>query len=141
MASAPSFSWAHLGLVAAGGALGASARGGLVWLAGDDLGTVSLTTLAINVMGSLALGIVVGALGDRHPGPRLFLGTGVLGGFTTYSALAVQATQLAAAAPLLAMLIPLASLVVGVLAAGGGLVIGRLLAGRAGAVDDPKSAE
>ena len=44
----------------------------------------------MNVVGSFALGIVIGRLGDRHPLTRAFVGTGVLGGFTTYSAFAVQ---------------------------------------------------
>ena len=50
--------------------------------------------MGVNVLGSFVLGIVVGRLGDRHPLARAFLGTGVLGGFTTYSAFAVQTATL-----------------------------------------------
>ncbi len=87
------FSWAHLGLVALGGALGAIAREGLVLAAS---GWSDLTIPVINVVGSFALGLLVGALARVGDGPRaqairLFLGTGVLGGFTTYSAFALQA--------------------------------------------------
>ena len=72
-------------LVAAGGTLGSLARYGL---------TVALpglsTTVAINVGGSFLLGALVAA---RPYGrwSRPFLGTGVLGGFTTMSTFAVQA--------------------------------------------------
>ena len=41
----------------------------------------------------------MGRLGDGHPFARAFLGTGVLGGFTTYSAFAVQTALLLGAAP------------------------------------------
>lgn len=74
-----------LGVVALGGALGASARYGLaeqfpgIW-----------TVLVINVAGSLLLGILAAMLSpDRLL--RLFLGVGVLGGFTTFSTFAVDA--------------------------------------------------
>ncbi len=69
--------------VAAGGAVGAVARYLLV-LAGPDL----LLTLVVNVVGAFLLGRLVAA----RPGERVraVVGTGVLGGFTTTSALAVQ---------------------------------------------------
>jgi CrcB protein len=63
-------------------------------------------TLAVNLAGALALGLLLGALaggGDspRAQGARLALGPGFLGGFTTYSAFAVEVVLLArAAAPL-----------------------------------------
>ncbi|WP_230379402.1 CrcB family protein [Microbacterium sp. ZXX196] len=67
----------------AGGALGALARH-LVLLPSD--GSL-LVLVAINIGGSAVLGLVTGALGDRGRW-RAFCGTGVLGGFTSYSALA-----------------------------------------------------
>jgi CrcB protein len=75
---------ALLGAVAVGGMLGALARYGLV-LALPDLPA----TLAINVAGSFLLGVLVARRPDGR-WSRPFLGTGVLGGFTTFSALAVQ---------------------------------------------------
>jgi CrcB protein len=71
-------------LVAVGGVLGSLARWALTE-AFPGLGT----TLGINVVGSFALGLLVG-LRPHGRLSRPFLGTGVLGGFTTFSALAVQ---------------------------------------------------
>ncbi len=50
-------------------------------------------TLAINVLGSLAMGLVAGVFAarvDASQGLRLFLATGVLGGFTTFSAFSLE---------------------------------------------------
>lgn len=76
-----------LALVALGGALGAVVRYGL----SVALPALSATVL-INVAGSFALGLLVG-LRPHGRWSRPFLGTGVLGGFTTFSTLAVQAVQ------------------------------------------------
>ncbi len=56
-------------------------------------------TLAINVAGSLAMGLVVGWLATRldagwSQSLRLFLTTGILGGFTTFSAFSLDAVTL-----------------------------------------------
>ncbi|WP_204164609.1 fluoride efflux transporter CrcB [Nocardioides daejeonensis] len=82
--------------VALGGALGATLR----WAAAEHWptvgGTFPWTTLAINVSGCLAMGVLI-AFARRpgaHPLMRPFVGTGVLGGFTTYSAFGVEAQQL-----------------------------------------------
>ena len=51
-------------------------------------------TLAVNVLGSFAIGVLAGwfALrGDVSQGMRLFLTTGILGGFTTFSAFSLDA--------------------------------------------------
>ncbi len=78
---------ALLVVVAVGGALGSLARYGLV-LAAPHLAT----TLAINVVGSFLLAVLV-AVGPKGYWSRPFLGSGVLGGFTTFSAFAVQAVD------------------------------------------------
>jgi CrcB protein len=126
-----------------GGALGAAGRAALVWPFQTEGGPVAASgiTAVVNIVGALALGIVVGALGTRHPSARAFLGTGILGGFTTYSAFAVQLATLPAVAPAWALLIALVTLVVGFLAAGLGLRAGRALGGRGGAADAPEEAE
>jgi CrcB protein len=90
------FSWSHLGLIALGGAVGTSVRLGLTLTLGDALGPALVP--AINVVGAFALGLVIGSLARRPAGRRakaaqMFLGTGVLGGFTTYSALALEASE------------------------------------------------
>jgi len=149
--SAPSpaagFSWRILGLVVLGGALGAMARAALLGpatldpllAAGSTAASLATTlTVAINVVGSLGLGVVVGVMGSRHPQARAFLGTGVLGGFTTFSAFAVQVVT---STPWLAVLLALCTLVLGVIAAGAGLRIGRALGHRRGSTDAPEQAE
>lgn len=85
MSRAPSrIEWGLLPLVMAGGALGVLARH-LLTLATPGNDVVAL--IAINLAGSLLLGVVVGLVGSA-PRLRAFLGTGALGGFTSYSALA-----------------------------------------------------
>src|SRR5918995_837113 len=117
-----------LGYVVVGGALGVLARA-LILFPVDDVALIPWLTLGINVVGAFLLGIVVGAVGDRRPHVRAFLGTGVLGGFTTYSAFAVE-TVLWLATPLLAAGLAAASVIAGVVGAIAGLLIGRLLGGR-----------
>jgi CrcB protein len=82
-----------VGVVAVGGAIGAAAR----WAVGTpwtlDPGTWPWATLLVNVLGSLAIGfaarrLIVGTIGWA------FVVTGLLGGFTTFSALAVQLNAL-----------------------------------------------
>ncbi|KQT45399.1 camphor resistance protein CrcB [Methylobacterium sp. Leaf456] len=53
-------------------------------------------TLTINVVGSVLMGIVTGwfALRGGPPQARLFLATGVLGGFTTFSTFSLEAFTL-----------------------------------------------
>ena len=73
-------------LVGAGGALGTLAR----YLLGEALPVAGeLSTLGINVLGAALLGAFGAVFSGRRPRAQLFLGTGVCGGFTTYSALAV----------------------------------------------------
>lgn len=106
-------------LVALGGMLGTAARLGVGMLIPD----APTGVLAVNVLGALLLGILTA----RLPGTalRLFLGTGALGGFTTYSALAVDAVQLWVASPLTAGLYVALSVILGLGAAVLGLHLGR----------------
>jgi CrcB protein len=55
-------------------------------------GGVPWTTLGINVLGCLLIGLLIAVAVLRRPHPLLrpFLGTGVLGGFTTFSGYAVD---------------------------------------------------
>ena len=86
-------------LVALGGALGSVLR----WLVGSAVHTLMPTstfpwgTLGINLAGSFAIGLVMALALERTlvpPAARLFLVTGVLGGFTTFSALSYETLQL-----------------------------------------------
>lgn len=74
--------------VAAGGALGAVARHGIsLWVQQRAGGATPLATATVNVLGCLALGLLVGALPSMGAPERwrLLLGVGVLGSFTTFS--------------------------------------------------------
>jgi fluoride exporter len=56
-----------------------------------------VATLFINVVGSLAMGLIAGWFAMRGQAPqswRLFLTTGVLGGFTTFSAFSLETVLL-----------------------------------------------
>ena len=96
--------WA-LALVAAGGAAGTLARYGLERAIGNPPGGFPWATFTANVTGAFLLGALLHALvlaGDdtgARRAVRLCLGTGVLGGYTTYSGFAVQTVTLAGAVP------------------------------------------
>jgi CrcB protein len=78
--------------VAAGGAIGAALR----FLVGLGIG-LPLGTFAVNVAGSLVMGALAAILlfGDKGPSPLApFLMTGVLGGFTTFSAFSLDVLRL-----------------------------------------------
>jgi len=80
-------------LVMTGGALGAALRYGVGTVALRAGGTgFPWGTLAVNLLGGLAMGVLAGWLSLRGGSDttRLFLGTGVLGGFTTFSAFSLE---------------------------------------------------
>lgn len=91
--AAPAPTWRAAVLVGAGGFVGTGARFGLSLLFPVPDGALPLTIFAVNLLGALALGALVGAVGQRRE-LQLLLGTGLLGGFTTYSALATDAAGL-----------------------------------------------
>lgn len=90
-----------IALVFAGGAVGTAGRE-LLQLAVPKLAGVPVATMGINISGAFLLGLLLSALAARGPdagarrAARLLLGTGVLGGFTTYSSLAVDTAGLLA---------------------------------------------
>ena len=142
---------ASLALVTAGGCAGTLVRAALerAWPASP--GHLPATTLALNVVGALALGLLLGALGEGRPRLRLALGTGVLGGLTTHSTFILESHRLLTSGgdgghPVLGATYLVGSMVAGLVAAGLGLwLAGRLRhsdstgrtgsAGRAGRVD------
>jgi CrcB protein len=120
--------------VAVGGALGSVLRF-LVsgWFIARVGGAFPWGTFAINVSGSFAIGIVLQIALLRtglSPYVRLFFATGILGGYTTFSAYAFEIYTLGAtAAPLAGLAYALGSVVAGVAAAYAGALIVRTLAG------------
>lgn len=120
----------HLLLVAVGGAIGASARHlvnlGALRLVGPNF---PWGTMAINIAGSFAMGVFIELLGRRFNASnelRLFVATGILGGFTTFSAFSLDFAVLwerGAALPALAY--ALASVVGSLLAIFAGLWLAR----------------
>lgn len=101
-------------LVALGGTIGTAARLGLGLLLPEP-GGFPVATLTVNLVGALLIGVLAARV-PTASARRLFLGAGVLGGFTTYSAFAVGSVQLWTDAPLLAVLYAFSSLVLGLAA-------------------------
>jgi CrcB protein len=84
-------------LVAAGGALGSLARYGVARLWPAAPGGFPVPTLTVNLVGSFAIGLLyiwLSARAGNVDAARLFWMTGILGGFTTYSAFALESTLL-----------------------------------------------
>lgn len=117
---------------AAGGALGALGRWGVAEALPRDGGGWPWATLLVNLAGCLVLGLLIGRVLAGSPGPpwlRPFLATGVIGGFTTFSAFAFETVQLTdAGRPLVAAAYVLISVAGGVAASALGLLAGRAAA-------------
>jgi CrcB protein len=89
----------HFLLVAAGGAIGAALRHGVGLLSLRHLpSTWPWATFTVNVLGGFAMGMLVGWLALKAEGAgqdlRLFLATGLLGGFTTFSAFSLETVNM-----------------------------------------------
>ncbi|SMH51127.1 CrcB protein [Rathayibacter oskolensis] len=86
-------------VVAAGGAVGTSGRYATALLL-PPLGVLPSATIAVNLVGAFLLGLLLESLARRGPDVggrrtlRLLLGTGVLGGFTTYSTFSLDSLAL-----------------------------------------------
>ena len=84
-------------LVALGGGIGAAGRYGVSLAMPLKPGEWPWATFSVNVAGSLAIGVLAGWLssrGDAAESWRLFLGVGVLGGFTTFSAYSLETLRM-----------------------------------------------
>ncbi|MEW1752697.1 CrcB family protein [Streptomyces angustmyceticus] len=116
-----------IGVVAAGGAIGATARYGAALLWPTASGAFPWTTLAVNAVGCALMGVLMVVITEVRAAHRLvrpFLGTGVLGGFTTFSTYAVDIQRLVAGGRAAAALAYLAGTVLVALAAVWGAVTG-----------------
>lgn len=119
-----------IAVVALGGMVGTTARWALTHALGSAANGFPTATLVENVVGSFLLGALLEALlrrGDETPRGRVLrlgLGTGVLGGFTTFSALAYELERLVAGGQVtLALVYAILSLVLGILACVAGIAL------------------
>lgn len=131
--------WRYIVLVAAGGAVGTALRAALSSLIPDP-GVFPTTVFAINLVGAFVLGLLLEALERSGPdegarvSARLLVGTGVLGGFTTYSALATATAELATAGQAgAAVAYALGTVVLGAVASVAGIAVARVMTRRRGA--------
>jgi CrcB protein len=123
----------HFLLVCLGGAIGSGARflaaTGAVMVFGADL---PRGTIFVNLLGSFLLALVMGISTSSTLMSlelRLFLGAGVMGGFTTYSSFNYETIELAVQGSWGAALFNVAVTLAGCLLAGvAGLALGRALA-------------
>lgn len=86
-----------LGLISAGGVLGALARYGLAEAFPQRPGAWPWATWSVNVSGCLLIGVLMVLISEVWTGQRLlhpFLGVGVLGGFTTFSTAVIEVQHL-----------------------------------------------
>ena len=117
-------------IVFLGGGLGAALRHGINLGAGRWLSNgFPYATLIVNVSGSLIMGMIAGYFafkGDASQHWRLFLTTGILGGYTTFSAFSLDAALLYERGELsLAAIYVVGSVVLSIAALFAGLAIAR----------------
>ena len=118
-------------LVGFGGALGAISRYWINTIVLAQFNSSLLGTFLANTSGSFVLGLFVGLL-TSHPTwsleTRMFVAVGFLGSYTTFSTLSVATVQSLQKGDILTAAINLgASVVLGLLAAFIGILIGRAL--------------
>ena len=123
-------SWSNLAIVALGGAVGTGLRY-VITLVVPRWAGVPVATLGINVVGAFLLGLLLELLADRSLDTgwsrriRLGVGTGGLGGFTTYSALATETAALAITRPGLAIGYACGTVLIGAAASIAGIWLSR----------------
>ena len=115
--------------VALGGALGASARYLVVaQVTRVTEGNFPYGTLTVNLLGSLLMGLALGWLSARHAVAPLLM-TGILGGFTTYSAFSADVMGLLQRGDAtLAAVYAFGTMLGAVAACGLGLLLARMVA-------------
>lgn len=116
-------------LVALGGAVGTAGRFALAVLL-PPVGVLPVATVVVNLVGAFLLGLLLEGLARRGPDEggrrrlRLLLGTGVLGGFTTYSTFSLDTVALLEGGHLAELLLYTGgTLVLGLVAAALGIAV------------------
>jgi CrcB protein len=125
-------SWQAAFWVALGGAIGSVLRWATVALTLQRFGPgFPLGTLTVNLVGSFLIGIVAALPTSAAPGlsptMRLFIATGVLGGFTTFSSFSLDTLIVGRNSTPLALLYVASSICLGLAAASGGVALVRAL--------------
>ena len=115
-------------LVVMGGALGSLGRFGVGLLCAKLFGAdYPWGTLSVNIIGGFAMGMVFAYFADNRP-MTLLLATGVLGGFTTFSAFSLETVRMIERGAIpLALGYVAASVVFACMAVWAGLSVGRAL--------------
>lgn len=112
--------WAVLGVISAGGAIGAVARYGVGRAVGGSATGFPWGTFIVNISGCLLIGVLMVLISDVWPGRRLlrpFLGVGLLGGYTTFSTYIVDIQRLTAGGAVATAVLYLAGTLAGALVA------------------------
>ncbi|MEU8078167.1 fluoride efflux transporter CrcB [Catellatospora citrea] len=126
--------WDVLAVISAGGLLGALARYAVSRALPASPTGFPWGIFLVNVSGCLLIGVLMALVAHVWPGRRLlrpFLGTGVLGGYTTFSAYTVDIVRLAdAGAVAVAAAYLVGTLLVALPAVYGGMVVTRWLVRR-----------
>jgi CrcB protein len=129
--------WPVLGVIAAGGAIGAVARYALLSGFPHPAAGFGWAAFGINVSGCLLIGVLMVLVTEARRAHRLvrpFLGTGVLGGFTSFSTYVVDTQHaLLAGAPRVALLYAAGTALAALAAARAGIGMTRALTGMPGA--------
>lgn len=113
--------------VALGGAAGSVTRYGVGIAAARLLGLAfPWGTLAVNILGGLAMGVLAARTTPDNESIRLLIGVGFLGGFTTFSTFSLETVRLMEHQPGFAALYAAASLLLSVGACWLGLSLGRV---------------
>lgn len=126
------FAMTHILLVAAGGALGSVLRYLVgLWTLRSFGPSFPWGTLTVNVTGSFLIGVFAEVIARRFGASaemRVFLITGILGGYTTFSAFSLDAiTLLERGEPVTALIYVASSVLLSALAVFAGLVLMRAM--------------
>lgn len=118
--------------VAVGGAIGSCIRYGVSLCYNGTHSVFALHTLSVNLIGSFAIGLIY-AYCCQYSVPtamKMFLIVGLLGGFTTFSSFSLETVNMLRSGYIgAAALYSLGSLVIGLLAAFGGVYLGGKIIG------------
>lgn len=123
----------HYVIVFIGAGLGGVARygTGVAMTRLSALTSFPVSTFTVNIVGSFVMGLIMGFLATRTglaDGWKLFLATGIMGGFTTFSSFSLEAVQLIENGEVTtALFYVLSSVVLGLIALFSGLYLMRLL--------------